>query len=304
MSTQLSKIIEYHFGVEPLNFSHMTFGHSSSAVYSMGLPQSEIILKINKDAKALEGIEHNLMVLSQLGLPVSKILYSDMSCLCFEAAYVILGKIPGTDLRYEIASMTKAQMTILAEQIVTFQEQVMTLAEGQGFGWVPVGQVGPFTSWADIIRHDLEKGKLTLEALVENKLYQHITRLAQPLENYFTKVRPVCFLDDVTTKNIIVQNGQLQGLVDFDVVCYGDPLFWLSLTQTAVFADVGEVGQFYVDELMRFWKVDANKQRIVQFYCLLQAMDFVSFAIRNNDGDMAKRLLEWMNLLAKRLEAY
>jgi len=39
-------------------------------------------------------------------------------------------------------------------------------------------------------------------------------------------VPAICFLDDLTTKNVIVQDGVLQGVVDFDHVCYGDPLFW------------------------------------------------------------------------------
>jgi aminoglycoside phosphotransferase (APT) family kinase protein len=227
-----------------------------------------------------------------------------MSRSRFGVAYVILGKIPGTDLRYELSSMTKPQMTALAEQLAIFQRQVMTLAEGQGFGWVQVGQTGPFTSWADIIKRDLEKGKLTLEHLGENNLYQRITGLAQTLANYLAKVRPVCFLDDITTKNVIVQKGQLQGLVDFDVMCYGDPLFWLSLTQTAVVADVGEVGQFYVDELIRFWKASSDEQGVIWFYSLLHAMDFLDFATRTNDREVAKRLLEWMNELANELERH
>jgi hypothetical protein len=74
-----------------------------------------------------------------------------------------------------------------------------------------------------------------------------------------------------------------------------------SLTQTAVFADVGEVGQFYVDGLIRFWKAD---EHIIWFYSLLHAMDFISFATRTNDQEMTKRLLEWMNILVAKLESY
>jgi aminoglycoside phosphotransferase (APT) family kinase protein len=50
------------------------------------------------------------------------------------------------------------------------------------------------------------------------------------LETYFSSVQPTYFLDDLTSKNVIVQDGELRGLVDFDVVCYDDPLYWLALT--------------------------------------------------------------------------
>ena len=41
-------------------------------------------------------------------------------------------------------------------------------------------------------------------------------------------------LDDITTKNVIVSAGELQGFVDFDNVCYGDPLYMLGLTMVAI----------------------------------------------------------------------
>ena len=55
-------------------------------------------------------------------------------------------------------------------------------------------------------------------------------------------MEPICFLDDLTIKNVIVAEGKLQGIVDFDWVCYGDPLYMIALTQTAVVSDIGEQG--------------------------------------------------------------
>ena len=43
--------------------------------------------------------------------------------------------------------------------------------------------------------------------------------------------------------------GELQGMVDFDVVCYGDPLYMVGLTATAIVIDVGTRELFYVEEL-------------------------------------------------------
>ena len=47
-------------------------------------------------------------------------------------------------------------------------------------------------------------------------------------------VRPRAFLDDTTTKNVIVERGRLSGIVDVDVVCYGDPLFTVALTRASL----------------------------------------------------------------------
>ncbi len=297
----VSPIIKRHFGIEPLSATRMSFGHSSSEVYDVVLPDGQVIVKLNREAKALGGIQKNLSTLAELGLPVSKIVYADVSRTQVPVAYVVLEKIPGRDLRYELDTMTKVQMTTLAEQLVTFQRRVISLPHGQGFGWVLLNEKAPFVTWIDIVQCDLRRGREVLEREGQSQLYQRVERLSEHFNDYFTKVQPTCFLDDVTTKNVIVQKGQLTGLVDFDTVCYGDPLFWLALTQTAVVADVGASGQFYVDELIRFWNATAVEKRIIRFYNLLQAMNFVSFAARNNDVEMSKRLLEWMNVLAKHL---
>jgi aminoglycoside phosphotransferase (APT) family kinase protein len=294
VSHWVSLLIKRHFGTEPLNATRMSFGHSSSEVYDVLLPNRQVIVKLNQDAKALEGTQENLRVLTELGLPVSQIIHADMSRTQFPLAYVVLEKILGKDLRYELDTMTKAQMTTLAEQLVTFQRRVMSLPRGQGFGWILLGEPAPFATWTDIIQRDLRRGKEVLEREGQNHLYQRLERLSEHFNDYFAKVQPTCFLDDITTKNVIVQNGELSGLVDFDMVCYGDPLFWLALTQTAVVADIGVAGQFYIDELIRFWDASAAEKEVIQFYALLHAMDFVEFAARNNDLVMCGRLLEWM----------
>ena len=143
-------------------------------------------------------------------------------------AFVVLERIPGTDLRHELASMTGTQMTVLAARIVDVQRRVASLELGAGFGWRPLGEVGAFSSWQAVVGRDLEAGIRRLETLRETKLITRIVDLGRSLEIYFSSVQPTCFLDDLTTKNVIVQNGELRGLVDFDVVCYGDPLYWLS----------------------------------------------------------------------------
>jgi aminoglycoside phosphotransferase (APT) family kinase protein len=299
VSHWLRAIIKRHFSSEPLSATRMSFGHSSSEVYDVVLPDRQVIVKLNREVNALEGVQKNLSTLTELGLPVSKIIYADMSWSQFPVAYVVLAKIPGRDLRYELDSMTKIQMTTLAEQLVTFQRRVMSLPQGRGFGWTPVDEVAPFASWAEVIERDLRRGKEILERESQDNLYKAIEMISEQFDDYVANVQPICFLDDITTKNVIVQNGELSGLVDFDVVCYGDPLFWLALTQTAVIADIGEAGQFYVDELIRFWNASSTEKDVIQFYTLLQAMNFIAFAVRTKDLEVYERLLEWMTRLMK-----
>lgn len=102
---------------------------------------------------------------------------------------------------------------------------------------------------------------------------------------YLAQIPPTCFLDDVTVKNVIVENGELQGLVDFDVVCYGDPLYMVSLTQTGIASDtMGEQEMFYIEELCRGFGVTEAQRRVIDFYSASHALDFVRFSTDADDA--------------------
>ena len=74
---------------------------------------------------------------------------------------------------------------------------------------------------------------------------------------------------------MIIQHGELQGLVDFDCVCYGDPLYWLALTATGVVSDVGLRELFYVEELKRLLTLTPEQEQVLALYSAGMALDFV-----------------------------
>ncbi len=103
-------------------------------------------------------------------------------------------------------------------------------------------------------------------------------------------VEPVCFLDDLTIKNVIIYRGALQGVVDFDVVCYGDPMYWLALTQVAMLSDVGEPGRFYVDELIRLWGPSDVERANLALYSAVHAAAFLTWD--THDAERHARLTD------------
>jgi aminoglycoside phosphotransferase (APT) family kinase protein len=127
------------------------------------------------------------------------------------------------------------------------------------------------------------------------RIVQEMNRLAL----YFDNVRPVCFLDDITTKNVILQSGELQGIVDLDCVCYGDPLYQIALTQTSIAADVPEADMFYIEELCRISGLTQEQRGIVDYYSFIFAMNFLGYI---NKGDIGyRRLIGYMKTLLARI---
>ena len=129
----------------------------------------------------------------------------------------------------------------------------------------------------------------------------------QRFEAYFRAVPSTCFLDDITVKNVIIQHGELQGLVDFDCVCYGDPLYWLALTATGVVSDVGTRELFYVEELKRLWELTVEQEQIFALYSAAMSLDFIRRFSEVETPEWNARMLaaveRWMNTSEGELHA-
>lgn len=215
---QAINLVADALGVHPLSAIHQTFGHNS-ITFDVELPERNVIVRTNTNPQMFATTERNLAVLGGLGLPVPKILASDLTQALYPFGWMILDKIPGRDLRYELGTMTPIQMTRLAEKIVGFQRQVSLLPQGGGYGYVGIGETAPFTSWRQLIRSADNYQAAEAANGVVNLWEARVQAQMQDFEVYFRAVPPTCFLDDITVKNVIVQNGELQGLVDFDCVC-------------------------------------------------------------------------------------
>jgi aminoglycoside phosphotransferase (APT) family kinase protein len=267
----------------------MPFGHNSTT-YDVALPDRNVIVRTNLDANVFAKTEHNLTILGHLGLPVPRMLATDLTKKHYPFAYMLLEKIPGRDLRYELDDMTHAQTTRIAEQIVFFQHQVATLPIGEGYGYVPIGEQGPFSSWFELVQFEINRVPSTddIPALAEWKV--RVNSLLDKHKSYLEQVQPTCFLDDVTTKNVIVLNGELQGLIDFDCVCYGDPLWTIGLTKTAIVSDIGTKPLSYIDELCHIGQLTTEQHKIVDLYAAVHALDFMQRLMTKEGSKWVERM--------------
>jgi aminoglycoside phosphotransferase (APT) family kinase protein len=234
--------------VEPLT------GGQENAVFALTLGNEErIVLRLHPRADGFSGTIHTIHTLRALGLPVPQVIASGQHPA---HAWLLLHWTPGRELRWALSSMTQSQQTDVAEQLVRFQRCVNALPRGTGFGYVPHGVPGTHTSWQELIRAGAAPPEIA---------------------NYLRSVVPTCFLDDITGKNVIIDNGELNGLIDLDHVCYGDPLYWLALTQVGLVCDIGVAGDFYSAELIRLWNPTPLERRVLAYYAIRMADEFIGW---------------------------
>ena len=170
----------------------MSFGHTNQ-VYSVTLSDEQIILRTNDKPGVLEHTADNIAILSSLGLPVPRVIRTDVSMEQVPFAYMILEHFPGRDLRYELEGMTHEQMTELAQQIISYQRACQSFPRHR----IRMGsnrRAGAFSSWTQIIDRDIRQH---IDHIIDDVTPETIVQLQQMKRRYtpyFDQVEPICFM--------------------------------------------------------------------------------------------------------------
>jgi aminoglycoside phosphotransferase (APT) family kinase protein len=265
----------------------MGYGHASVTYRA-----ADLIVRTHHDPSVYLGTLDNLAALRDLGLPVPTVLAADLTCTRYPFAYLVTDAFPGRDLGFVLADLTPAQCSRVAEQVVSFERAVATLPSTGGYGFRPIGATGGHRRWIDAIRADRADDTAALLGFDDAELgalNRDVWSRLDAVSHRLEPVPPTCFLDDLTTKNVIVDAGELRGVVDFDVVCYGDPMYWLALARVGVVSDVGAPGDFYVDELIRHWAPTDVEHANLAVYSALHASAFLTWD--RDDTARRRRLL-------------
>lgn len=214
--------------------------------------------------------------LRPLGVPLPALLYADLAAEHTPFAALLLERLPGTDLGHVIDALTPDELRSVATGVVEAQRRTATLQRGVGFGYVASAD-GPFSHarWSDVVAASLARSRQRIErAGIFDRA--HVGQLQNRLDAhraYLDRVEPVPFLDDTTTKNVLIDAGRLSGIVDVDVVCYGDPLWTLALTRMALLS--GEHALTYTAIWEDLLDLTAEQRSVLSFYTAAFCVDFM-----------------------------
>jgi aminoglycoside phosphotransferase (APT) family kinase protein len=242
----------------------VTLASGARLVVRIGAPGS---------APAFAGAAYWSRALRPLGVPLPALLEAGEHA---GAPYLILERLPGSDLGAVHAGLSPEQKRGIAGRVAEIQRAVATLPEGRGFGYV-LHPDGPFphASWQGVLRASLQRGRRRIQraGVFDPGLASQVERALERRAGSLAGVRPRAFLDDTTTKNVIVDAGRLSGIVDVDCVCYGDPLLPVALTRTALL-DQGESTE-YVDFWCEALGAGAEERAALALYTAAFCIDFM-----------------------------
>jgi Ser/Thr protein kinase RdoA (MazF antagonist) len=214
--------------------------------------------------------------LRRVGVPIPALLYADLDPPG-GFPVMVLERLPGRDLTFEYGNLTSDQKRSLARTIVGIQDRVGTLPQAAGFGFaLSYDDAGLRTSWLDVVLADLERSRRRIIAagIVDVAHVDRVGERVQTCAPYLRAVEPRPFLDDLTTKNVLVLNGALSGIVDTDCACFGDPLFTVALTWMALLGQRLETD--YIDYWCQQLRLTREQEQALRLYTAVFCVGFLS----------------------------
>ncbi|MGE0525927.1 MAG: phosphotransferase family protein [Bdellovibrionales bacterium] len=231
-------IIKKHYGVEAISATRFPTG-LHHYVYECLLPNGESVVvrtTTPSEKPAMTGAFQLNHQLRDLGIPLPRVYFYDLEC---KFPYLILERFRGQDIGYVIQSLTNAALECIAERLMGMQAAVAKTPSCGRFGYAADPDAAPYTCWTDALRASLKRSRthITQSGVVDVQYVSRVEAWLEKLAPELNRQAAIPFLHDITTKNVIVDNGQLSGIVDVDSLCYGDPLFQVALTKMALLSD-------------------------------------------------------------------
>lgn len=209
-----------------------------------------------------------LKELAGLGIPIPQILrhgqYDDVS-------YTLITYINGKDLGEVYRTLNDSQKHAIAKEIAGIQRKVSAIPP------VKIDGSSAYSSatYMGGIKKSIQRSR---DAIAANGVFNPdvcdaVADLMNKFEDYFAAVKPLPFLDDISTKNVLIRNGRLAGIVDIDEMGYGDPLTVVGLTNMALLAMKADT--IYIDSWLDEMRANAVQRKAEAFYTLLSCIDFM-----------------------------
>lgn len=215
--------------------------------------------------------------LAPLGVPLPQLFHVQTDATVYGFPVILMERLPGTDLEAVYARLTRTEKAALAAQVVAIQARVAMLPPGAGFGYAG-SPTDPLLkpAWSDVLDASVARSRRRIAAagVVEPALADRVQTALDRWRPRLAGIAPTCFLDDTTTKNVIVHAGRLSGIVDVDTVCYGDPLLTPALTRTALLAH--DLDTDYIDCWRAALAVTDEETARLDLYTAICCLGFLS----------------------------
>lgn len=231
-------------------------------VYIVSTGAEKFILRCSKTEDAYKDTVYWLNKLSVCGIPIP-VVVSEGKYRGY--SYLILSYLPGDDLGNVYWKLKDSEKRQIAKEAAMIQRKVSGLAVPADAGWT-------WNSFVDEMLNRAEE-RIKRKHYFDIRKIDIIRNLQQEVQEYLDRVRPTPYLDDISTKNLLIYEGRVSGIIDIDWMGFGDVLTFAAMTRVALLNM--DLDTKYVDYLLEELRPDAAGYKAFVFYCLIYCVDFM-----------------------------
>lgn len=272
-----SKVVSSMTNEKVISVTRMTTG-DQYFVYALKTIDREFVIRMaheQQKAKFYSAMYWQEKLLP-LSIPLAKFIQSDLEGQYSPFPALLMNRLPGDDLCNLYSNLTGSDKKNLAMEMVSIQAKTYALPEGTSFGIADGYEKNTDDkTWFDFIMNRL---LLFKNIIKEAKIFdpenvEQVINIAIDIKNEFDIISPHPFLWDASERNVLVHQGKISGIVDVDDICFGDPLFVIGLTSTAL--ETAGYDTLYSDYWAEELYLNSSAKLRLAFYRLFFAIVFM-----------------------------
>lgn len=231
-------------------------------VFIVSTATEKFILRCSKNKDAYKDTVYWLNKLSTYEIPIPVVLssggYKNYS-------YLILSYIIGDDFGNVYYKLSDSEKKQIAKEVIEIQRKVSKIDIRTDEAW----------TWNRVIDEMLNRAeeRIKRKHYFDSNKINIIKQIRKEIQEYLDKVRPIPYLDDISTKNLLVYEGKLSGIIDIDWMGFGDMLTFVAMTKVALLNM--NLDSSYIDYLLDEIHPDMIAYKAFIFYCLIFCVDFM-----------------------------
>ncbi len=171
--------------------------------------------------------------LRAVGVPVAGVLAADPTA---PQPYAVLERLPGSDLGQVYDDLDEVTRRRVLATVGELHLRTRRLPPAPGFGYATGDDTPLEPTWPAVLHASLDRARSWIDAagIVDPAWSDRVeARLRRDIHSVHG-VEPRAFLHDATTKNVIVHEGEVSGVVDVDEMGFGDALWATALTRVSL----------------------------------------------------------------------
>ena len=270
----VNKICDDVFNGKPTEIIRNTVG-LAGYVYTVVINDTKYVIKISDDKNLILGSTYWLNKVKDLDIPTPCVIAENLVNAPY---YFVMSFIPGKDLGLVYSSLLKSEKKIIAKKIIGFQKEIKKLPMAKGFGSLNSYEDSENIcfSWEESLLNDINRAE---EGIIKNGIFSveyvlKLKKIVPYFKEYFNSIKPEPFLDDITTKNVLIHEGKLSGIIDLDWISFGDEVLFLGLVTMALLSMKADLD--YADYLKDEMNLNEMQERALKFYVLMFCVIFMS----------------------------